>query len=126
MAQTMSEYNDENERFGRMATREEFGEMVGSGALFPPRPEPFVGTPLQELHRTCGLTHHQTRPLHQHGITTVERLAGLVDAHRANPDGSELSAVAGFGRARIELACTAIDRWRGSTAGLATSSRRTS
>lgn len=71
-----------------------------------------TATPIQELSGDGGLTHHQTTPLRQHGITTVERLAELVDAHRANPDGSELSTVAGFGRARIEKVCAAIDRWR--------------
>lgn len=71
-----------------------------------------TGTPIQELSGDGGLTHHQTTPLRQHGIKTVERLAELVDAHRENPDGSELSTVAGFSRARIEKACAAIDRWR--------------
>lgn len=85
-----------------------------------------TATPLQELNGDGGLTHHQTTPLRQHGITTVERLAELVDAHRTNPDGSELSTVAGFGRKRVELACTAIDRWRERTAGATTSSRKTS
>lgn len=72
-----------------------------------------MGTPLQELSGEGGLTHHQTTPLHRHGITTVEQLAALVDAHRANPDGSELSTVASFGHTRIERTCSAIDRWRG-------------
>ncbi len=85
-----------------------------------------TATPIQELSGDGGLTHHQTTPLRQHGITTVEQLAELVDAHRANPDGSELSTVAGFGRKRVELACTAVDRWRERTAGAATSSRKTS
>jgi DNA invertase Pin-like site-specific DNA recombinase len=84
-----------------------------------------TATPIQELSGDGGLTHHQTTPLRQHGITTVEQLAELVDAHRANPDGSELSTVAGFGRKRVELACTAVDRWR-ERAGAATSSRKTS
>ena len=75
-----------------------------------------IGTPITQLHGECGLTHHQTTPLRRHDITTVERLAELVGAHRAAPDGSVLSAVPGFGRARIELACTAIDHWRDSAA----------
>lgn len=76
-----------------------------------------TGTPLQELNGGGGLTHHQITPLRRHGIATVERLAELVDAHRANPDGSELSTVASFGGKRIELVCSAIDRWRDPASG---------
>ncbi|UJW28817.1 hypothetical protein L3Q67_26515 [Saccharothrix sp. AJ9571] len=75
-----------------------------------------TGTPLQELSGEGGLTHHQITPLRRHGITTVERLAELVDAHRAKSDESELSTVPSFGAKRVELACLAIDRWRGNAA----------
>lgn len=71
------------------------------------------GTPLAELTGAGGLTHHQTKPLLDYDANiTVEQLAELVDAHRGNPEGSELSRVPGFGRRRVELACAAIDQWR--------------
>ncbi|WP_215544975.1 hypothetical protein [Amycolatopsis sp. CA-230715] len=74
------------------------------------------GTPLRELSGEGGLTHHQIVPLRRHGVTTVEQLGELVDAHRIKPDGSELSTVPGFGPPRVELACSAVDQWRGTAA----------
>jgi hypothetical protein len=70
------------------------------------------GTSLTTLAGEDGLTHHQTTPLRRHGVTTVEQLAELVDAHRANPDDSALSQMPGLGRTRIERVCAVIDQWR--------------
>lgn len=67
-------------------------------------------TELTALHQH-GLTHHQTTPLRRHGITTVEHLARLARAHRAEPDGSELSDVPGIGPRRVTALCESIDRW---------------
>ncbi|QXV57419.1 hypothetical protein [Amycolatopsis sp. TNS106] len=71
-----------------------------------------IGAPLDVLKGVGGLTHHQLVPLRRHGVETVEQLADLVDGHRDNPGGSELSTVENFGVRRIELACQAIDQWR--------------
>ncbi|MFK0244536.1 hypothetical protein ACIQUM_07545 [Amycolatopsis azurea] len=71
-----------------------------------------IGTPLNELNGDGGLTHHQLGPLRRHGVSTVEQLAELVDEHRGDPDGSELSAVETFGPRRLDLVCQAIDAWR--------------
>ncbi|MFI5614682.1 hypothetical protein [Amycolatopsis sp. NPDC051903] len=64
-----------------------------------------------DLHQV-GLTFHQTRPLRQDGITTVELLAELLDAHDAHPQGSRLSAVPQFGPGRVAKVRAALDAWK--------------
>lgn len=69
-------------------------------------------TDIQALHG-YGLTYHQTRPLAAAGHDTVERVAYLVDAHRAAPAiESALSRVSGLGPRRVEMVCAAVDSWR--------------
>ncbi|RSD21975.1 hypothetical protein [Amycolatopsis eburnea] len=69
-------------------------------------------TELKALH-AHGLTHHQTGPLRDAGHDTVERVAYLVDAHRAAPAvQSALSRVTGLGPRRVEMVCDAVDSWR--------------
>ncbi len=77
-----------------------------------------LDTVLSALHQH-GLNHHQTAPLRRYGITTVEQLARLVDAHRVPPGSSELAGIPGMGARRIDAACEAVDHWRDERHGLA-------
>jgi hypothetical protein len=70
-----------------------------------------AATPITELHG-YGLTFHQTRPLQQAGITTVEQLTELVDEHDDAPEGSRLAGVPSFGPARVQKVLDAVHTWR--------------
>jgi hypothetical protein len=68
-------------------------------------------TDLKVLHEH-GLSHHQTGPLRAAGHDTAEKVADLVDAHRATAATSALSQLPGFGGRRVALVCDAVDSWR--------------
>lgn len=70
-------------------------------------------TPIADLMgESGGLTRYQVKPLRDALVETVEELAELVDAHRANPDGSRLSEMPGLAARRVTVVCEAIDAWR--------------
>lgn len=71
-------------------------------------------TPVTALHG-FGLTFHQTRPLQNDGITTVEQLSTLIDEHDTHSQGSRLAAVPSLGPARIQMVRTAVQAWKKAT-----------
>ncbi|MET9260414.1 helix-hairpin-helix domain-containing protein [Amycolatopsis sp. NPDC004079] len=68
------------------------------------------GTPITALHR-YGTTWHQTRPLRNAGITTVEAFADLAAQHENNPAASALADVPDLGPARIAMLIAALRDW---------------
>ncbi|UKD50876.1 hypothetical protein L3Q65_00860 (plasmid) [Amycolatopsis sp. FU40] len=70
-----------------------------------------ASTPITALHKH-GVTWHQTQPLRQHGITTVEQFADLAAQHDKEPRTSDLSAVPRLAATRIDMLTRALHAWK--------------
>lgn len=67
-------------------------------------------TPITEL-KHHGASWHQTKPLQDNGIDTVEQFAALAAEHTSDPDHSALAAMAGVGPRRIAILTDALRAW---------------